>query len=273
VCILMIGAVFSPRAVVGARRGASPRAHCAVNAVLHRDGRRVGWVFTERPGARIEDDGRRLVVGASSLRYRDDGRVQVVVDERTAPWGRPLGFSAILDAHAPPAPELALDAAGRHRWEARVPRATATLLLPSGEAVTGVGYHDTNHGDVPLGTDLPGWRWSRVHGPSATTVRYVRPGPELEVTATAARTTWRERAPTDEPLVRTGWGLDVPDAIRAGAEVVGVAARLESSPFYARLAGQARGRHAIAEVADFRRFRSPLVRWMAHFRMRVERPA
>jgi carotenoid 1,2-hydratase len=48
---------------------------------------------------------------------------------------------------------------------------------------------------------------------------------------------------------------------------------VESSPFYARQVARSGELHAIGEVADFRRFRSPLVRWMAHFRTRVERAA
>jgi carotenoid 1,2-hydratase len=35
-------------------------------------------------------------------------------------------------------------------------------------------------------------------------------------------------------------------------------------------AGRIDGFHALGEVADFRRFHSPLIRWMARFRMRVE---
>jgi carotenoid 1,2-hydratase len=272
VCIVMVGALFSPRWVVAAARGASPRAHCAVNCALHRDGRRMAWAFTEHPGATVDDDGCVLRVGRSRFAYEADGGVRLVIDERTAPWGRPLQLALRLAPTAPPAAELPLDPARRHGWEARMPRATATLALPDGTTAAGVGYHDTNHGDEPLGLGLRGWTWSRVAGRDATVVRYCPPGAtELEVVAGDAGTRVRAVPATPDPVRRSRWGLALPDAIRAGGATVPVDAVLESSPFYARLAGTADGRLAVAEVADFARFRQPWIRWMAHFRMRLER--
>ena len=50
--------------------------------------------------------------------------------------------------------------------------------------------------------------------------------------------------------------------------VGGAPALLESSPFYARLEAQSDEAQAIGEVADFARFHSPTIRWMANFRTR-----
>jgi carotenoid 1,2-hydratase len=72
---------------------------------------------------------------------------------------------------------------------------------------------------------------------------------------------------------RSAWGLALPTDIGAGGVAVPARRLLESSPFYARQETHAGGLHALGESADFRRFRSPLIRWMAYFRMRTERAA
>jgi carotenoid 1,2-hydratase len=99
------------------------------------------------------------------------------------------------------------------------------------------------------------------------------PAPILELVAETQDTTLRACVTPVEPLHRSGWGLRLPRHLAAGPVELPVASLLESSPFYARLEGAGDGRHALGEVADFRRFHSPLIRWMAHFRMRVERAA
>ena len=275
VCIFMVGALFSPRYAVAQRRGARPLAHCAVNCALHRDGRRLAWVFTEHPGALVEDGGRTLRIGHSRFRYQDDGRVAIAVDEHTAPWGRALRLDLTLAPGAPAGPELPLDGEGRHRWQPLAPRATASLELADGTRVAGIGYHDTNHGAERLGLGLRGWRWSRVHDEGATWIRYLPPAPAraIEVVARPDGVEVQRTARVHEPMRRSGWGLALPAAIRAGEHVVPATHLLESSPFYARQQGRQGGALALAEVADFARFHSPLIRWMAHFRMRVERAA
>jgi carotenoid 1,2-hydratase len=272
VSIFMVGAVFSPRYARAAGRGARPVDHCAVNCAVYRGGRRIAWAFTEHGGAEVGRDWLRI--GGSRFAYGDGGGVEIVVRERTAPYGRPLHVELELEPSAPPAPGVLVDGRGPHRWEVRLPRARARLAV-DGEAATGVGYHDTNHGPDRLGAGLPGWRWTRIHGPEATWIRYRPPAPArgLEVVATADRTTLREAVLPGEPLRRSGWGLPLPVRLAAGPAVLPVAAVLESSPFYGRLEARAPGMHAVGEVADFHRFHSPLVRWMARFRMRVERAA
>jgi carotenoid 1,2-hydratase len=71
----------------------------------------------------------------------------------------------------------------------------------------------------------------------------------------------------------TGWGLRVPARLQVGNQVVGEPRLLESSPFYARLEARQGALDSLGEVADFRRFHSPFIRWMAHFRTRVGRAA
>lgn len=266
VAIFMVGSVFSARYSGGLERGASPRSHCAVNFALYRRGEKVAWVLSEYGGA--EQSPRRLGIGRSSWRYLEDGRLDITVDERRAPWGAPVRARLLLTPQSPPLEEQVLLPGSTHRWQLCMGRAHAELHLPE-EGVfeqVGTGYHDTNHGAVRLGDDLPGWSWTRVHGPHSSKVSYRVPGqPTLQVQSwqggvTAFR---EEEAPQDTQ--RTGWGLRVP---------TGFSALLESSPFYARLESDGDGQgHVLGEVADFRRFHSPLVRWMAHFRTRVEREA
>lgn len=272
VCIFMIGAVFSPRYAAAERLGARPLEHCAVNCALYCEGRRLAWVFTERAGASVERG--VLTIGGSRFFYEPDGAVRIAIAERTAPWGRPLALDAVLEPAAPAAPEVRVDAERPHFWQARMPRARARLAVGD-ERATGVGYHDTNHGAERLGASVPGWRWTRVHGPDATWVRYrpPAPAPMLEVVAGAHDTALRACPASAEALHRSGWGLALPRRLAAGPVELPVTSRLESSPFYARLEGTRDGLHALGEAADFRRFHSPLIRWMAHFRMRVERAA
>jgi carotenoid 1,2-hydratase len=264
--------VFSPRYAAAARRGAPPLDHCAVNCALYRNGRRLAWAFTEHRGASLER--RALAIGASRLRYAEDGTLRIAIAERTAPWGRPVALDLVLEPMAPAAPEMRVDGARPHFWQARMPRARAWLGMRS-ERVEGLGYHDTNHGTERLGGSVRGWRWTRIHAPEATWVHYRPAGaaPVLELEAGARATALRVRAPAADRLRRSGWGLPVPSVLAAGPAALPVAAALESSPFYARLEGGGEGTHALGEVADFRRFDSPLIRWMAHFRMRVERAA
>lgn len=273
VCIFMIGALFSPRYAIAARRGATPLAHAAVNCCVYRAGRRVAWAFTEWTGARTTADA--LAIGRSTWTWSDDG-IALDVVERTAPWGVPLRVRLRLRAETAAAPALALDAAGRHRWQATMPRARATVEIPAlGLRADGVGYHDGNDGDVPLGGDLPGWTWARVHDARRTTIAYHLPAPAETVVAEATRegVTLRRVPATAAPSRRTRWGLAVPQRLAVGDHVLAPDALLESSPFYARLEQRDGAGGGIAEIADFRRFHQRRIRWMAYFRMRQERAA
>jgi len=272
VCIFMVGAVFSPRYAHAQRRGASPFDHCAVNCALHRGGRRVAWAFTEHRGAWLDDERRTLRIGGSLLEYAVDGTIRIAIEERTAPWGRPVRLDLVLTPLGPAGPEVSVDAAGRHRWQPLAPRAAATLRLAEASEIAGIGYHDRNAGTEQLGATLRGWRWSRVHDREATWIRYV-PAPPAPAIAAMARedvVDVRPAASSPERLRRSRWGLPLPATIHAGTHVVPVTELLESSPFYARQQGRQGAALALAEVADFARFHSPLIRWMAYFRMRRE---
>jgi carotenoid 1,2-hydratase len=272
VVIFMVGSLFSPRYSVAARRGGLPLEHCAVNFALYRQGARLCWVLSEYPRVELEAAS-RLRIGGSTLSY-EDGAVRMQVEERTAPWGRPVRARLVLEPMTALGDEVQLAPGLPHWWRPMAPRARARLeVATEGVAVEGWGYHDTNHGAEQLGARLSGWHWSRTHGARETVVDYVLPDGVAPVKVTAGpEGVLCERGPRGEaaPTVLTGWGLRVPRHLRAGNTVVGAPRLLESSPFYARVEAREGGMDTLGEVADFRRFHSPLIRWMAHFRTRVE---
>jgi carotenoid 1,2-hydratase len=276
VFIFMVGSLFSPRYSVGARRGASPREHCAVNFALYHHGVRQRWVLSEYPRALVRSRGRVLHIGRSLLEYGTDGTVRMEVDEQCAPFGGAVRARLVLEPQVLAAEEVQLVPGLPHYWRALAPRAKARLEVASEGVVSeGLGYHDSNHGEELLGERLPGWHWARVHGPEKTVVDYYLPDgvAPLRVTAGAVGTK-AERGPLlaeARPTSLTGWGLRVPTRLYAGNTVVGAPRLLESSPFYARVEAREGRLDVMGEVADFRRFHSPFIRWMAHFRTRVER--
>jgi carotenoid 1,2-hydratase len=272
VFIFMVGSLFSPRYSVSARRGGLPREHCAVNFALYHRGVRKRWVLSEYP-VMEQASSRHLRIGRSTLSY-DGGMVRMEVDERTAPWGRPVRARLVLEPMTPLGDEVQLVPGLPHWWQPMAPRTRAWLEVDSENVrAEGLGYHDTNHGGEQLGARLSGWHWSRTHGEQETVVDYVLPAGVAPVRVTAGPRGIRcERGVGSEamPTGRTGWGLRVPRHLRAGNRVVGEPRLLESSPFYARVEARQAGLDTLGEVADFRRFHSPLIRWMAHFRTRVE---
>jgi carotenoid 1,2-hydratase len=276
VFIFMVGSLFSARYSAGVHRGARPLEHCAVNFALYHQGVRRRWVLSEYPAASVQRRGRALRIGRSLFEYAPDGTVRMEVDERCAPFGGAVRARLVLEPQAPATEELQLVPGLPHYWRVLAPRAKARLEVESeGVESEGLGYHDSNHGAELLGARLPGWHWARVHGPETTVVDYHLPEgvAPLRVTADALGTKSERRPLLAEarPTNLTGWGLRVPAHLYAGGTVVGEPRLLESSPFYARVEARRGGVDVMGEVADFRRFHSPLIRWMAHFRTRVER--
>lgn len=275
VVIFMVGSVFSPFYSRSWKGGASPLEHCAVNLAVYQGGARRVWVLSEYRQARCTDS--ELTIGRSSLRTLPSGGLEVELDERTTPWRQAVRARLVLEPEVGPLAEQQLVAGAPHFWQPLAARAHGRFELPGlGLDFTGRAYHDTNHGEAPLGDDVPGWTWQRVHTPSSSHISYWpragdRWAPGLEVLADD-RGVQRLSEPPPAPSVteKTGWRLAVPTHLSHGP--VGLTPTrpllLESSPFYARLEASEGGVHALAEVADFRRFHRPEVRWMAEFRTR-----
>lgn len=266
VFIFMVGSIFSARYSASLKKGGLPREHAAVNFALYEHGVRSLWVLTEYQAVSVEDEGRTLRIGSSWLRY-DEQRFSMFVKDRTTPWGAPTEATLTFTPTSALGPELRLVDGLSHHWRPICPRGVARVTVPTQDLdVTGDGYHDGNHGDVPLGSDLSGWEWIRTHRPDATHISY-RPwggAPSIDVDASAAGVHVGRVAAAPLETQRTGWGLRVPRRLGPDAEPF----LLESSPFYARLEAGQGGQHALGEVADFARFHSPAIRWMANFRTR-----
>jgi carotenoid 1,2-hydratase len=272
VFIFMVGSIFSARYSASLKRGGMPREHSAVNFALYEKGVRWQWVLSEYQQVSLDASQRRLNIGNSWFEYGKNGTLKAYVREKTAPWGKPAEVELELTPECPEGPELLLVETMGHKWQPVFPRAKAKLYLPREKlSLEGAAYHDGNHGPVPLGSDLRGWEWTRVHRPDATEILY-RPwggAPALKVKADA-KAVKVERVEVGKPkTVRSGWGLPVPVSLGVG----GAPNLIESSPFYARMDASDGNAHAVGEVADFRRFHSPWVRWMAHFRTRNETAA
>ncbi len=274
VFIFMMGAVFSARYAKALQRGGLPVEHSAVNFALYEKGERRLWVFSEYKTARFI--GSTLCIGGSQLELLPTGGLRAQVADRTAPWGRSAQAHLELEPLGPPGSEVALVEGQPHWWQPIAPLARATLSVPTHHLhLTGEGYHDTNHGHQPLGPTLAGWRWTRLHRAGETWVDYEPFGtvPSIRVHATTTGVEVKRFTPPATALTRTGWGLWAPRRLAAGGiEVEARPVLLETSPFYARLASHTPGAHALSEVAHFRRFHSPYVRWMAHFRSRQGAP-
>lgn len=269
VFIFMIGSIFSARYSTALKKGGLPREHAAVNFALYEKGVRTLWVLTEYGDVHVSPDARELRIGRSWLRY-DDGRLVAEVKDKTTPflmtsWGAPTTARLELVPEGPTLDEVTLVPGLSHRWRPIAARSRAVVTLEGTDRrIEGRGYHDGNHGDVPLGSDLRGWEWVRVHRPDATDITY-RPwggAPATLARVTPDAATSRPEALPDAKTARTAWGLRVPTALGVSSEPM----LLESSPFYARAEASTPDAHALGEVADFQRFHSPAVRWMASFK-------
>ncbi len=266
VAIFLLGNIFSHGYSSGAARGASPCQHSAVNFALYDHGTRKQWALTEYPHAQVSPSKKRLQIGRSTWTYGTKV-AEVKVSELAAPWGGATDAVLEFELADELVPAVQLVPGMPHWWQPIAPRARARLRVPSlGLDVAGRAYHDGNHGEEQLGGSLRGWRWARTHDGEETRVRYEPPGaPAIEVTARDGAVSVVRNETEAPALRRSGWGLQLPGDYQGATPRV-----LESSPFYARLEAQKDGAHTLGEVADFRRFHHPLVRWMANFRMRTE---
>lgn len=280
VAIFLVGSAFSPRYSVAWRGGARPVEHCAVNFALYRGGRRRRWVFTEYPGATLRPG--ELSIGHSRLAHGASGAVEVEVHDRTVPWGRRVSARLHLTPEVASLPQQQLVEGAPHFWQPLAARAQGRLeLVEEGLDLEGRGYFDTNHGDEPLGTSVPGWTWLRLHTSTSSRIAYWprSAGGHLErplwlEAGAAGVSLGREAGAAPPRSAPTGWRLSVPTTLEhGGTRFLAKPQLLESSPFYARLESQGEGAHAMAEVADFARFHRPDARWMAGFRLRLGRTA
>lgn len=292
VAIFFVGSVFSPwyaqRRAMGAR--ALPGEHAAVNVALYDlrapRGPRSVWAFNEVGSGDWEGDGARAVrVRRSRLEANARG-YSLTLDEACGPLSRvrALRGHARFDRAGAPGVSAhvgayAIDDEGAHRWIPAAPRCAVHVELDEPRlSFRGYGYHDVNHGDVPLEQSFSRWTWCRAHEPMGTRIAYdrvLRSGERrvLSVSASAdvnAAAKSASRVSVSDMDLRAGaWALREPRALRVDGESLEGVRRVESSPFYARYAARTRGGHpAVAEHLDLERFDTLWMRALLPFRAR-----
>ena len=267
-----MGSVFSPhysRALAQRPQTTSPWAHCALNVALYRPGR-SHWALSEYE---TRPDPTRLQLGASRVAWRQ-GALHVQVDERTAPWGRPLRGEVILQPQGPSFAPQRLHPSRPHHWCPVAPCARVQVHFDTpGVRWTGRAYHDANWGNEPLGRAFMGWHWQRTWHPEGTWVHYaprLRDAPAPAALSTLYRPDGSSLvlpAPDTAPLPRSAWGVE-----RQGSGAVRELRRLEDTPFYSRSHveialphGRAQAMH---EQLDLQRYNQPWVQFLLPFRIR-----
>jgi carotenoid 1,2-hydratase len=268
--IAFVGSVFSPYYALSRRFGAGdPLRHCAMNVALY--GRARRWAMTERAGGPTGRGRDFISIGRSGMSWDRNG-LTVSIREIATPLPRPVAGTLRLYPSAAESRVLALDAAGRHRWQPIAPCARAEVEMERpGISWSGAAYFDTNSGDRPLEADFERWDWCRAPVPGGTAVLYDVQRPDRRMSL-AMRYSASGGAEDFEPppavaLPPTRWRVG--RSVRAGAP--DVAETLEDTPFYARsiVRGDLLGQRVTAmhESLSLRRFAMPAVQAMLPFRM------
>ncbi|WP_245838194.1 carotenoid 1,2-hydratase [Niveispirillum lacus] len=240
--------------------------------------------MTERGCRSLERGPSHVQIGASSMAMQA-GRLVITFDELALPWPGQRLLPGRVAGHVELTPEIVsdgfvdLDAAGRHVWSPRMPRASVTVncsALPGG-GWRGRAYHDMNYGDRPIEQDFIGWDWARGSaGAEGDTVILYDAIPRtglprrLALRYSGSPTPEIMDLPARQDLPGGFWG------VRSGVAcdpsmAPALVKRLEDSPFYTRaciettLAGQRL--EMVHETLDCRRLAQPLVRLMLPFRM------
>ena len=270
--IAFLGSVFSPYYAWKRRAGrgeADPLQHCALNVALYGKARR--WAMTERRAGAVRRGADFLAIGPSSLAW-DGSALTVLIDEVGAPLPRRVRGSVRLYPSAIESRVLALDSAGRHRWQPIAPCARVEVALDRpGVAWSGAAYFDSNDGDRPLEADFVHWHWGRARVPGGTAVLYDverRDGPlslAMRYDDTGGVTDLDPAAAVALPA--TMWR--VPRKISAVAPAL--VDTLEDTPFYARslVAAEVIGQPVTVmhESLAMNRFAATWVQAMLPFRM------
>ena len=236
--IAMLGCVFSPWYARARRQGpVNPLNHSACNLALYGpDGRR--WAMTERGQSAVTRDRHQLMIGPSALRWQD-GALEVEINEKTAPWPRPLQGRLRITPERIFEQAFLIDEQGRHRWTPIAPQGRIEVdWAEPNLRWQGHAYFDGNHGDAPLEHDFLRWQWSRAHDGQDSWIFYdtdwrngghgalaLRMGADGAITPLSA--------PPWQVLRTTPWGIA--RAAHCDPEQRAQVLRtLEDGPFYAR---------------------------------------
>ena len=268
-----MGSVFSPYYARARRRGAAdPGNHCAINVALYGAGGHR-WSMTERGRRFVSRGETRFDVGPSAMRW-EDGALVIDIDEVTVPIPSRLRGQVRLTPSAICAHEVRLDPAGEHVWRPVAPfsRIEARFEKPALNW-SGIGYHDSNWGAVPLEDSFESWVWSRAAMTDGAAIVYdtiLRGGGRADFALhIAADGSVRDMpVPPRREMSTTFWRMA--RHMRA-ARGFSQTALLEDSPFYARTLLKLETEEGMAdafhESLSLARFRNPVVQMMLPFRM------
>lgn len=179
--------------------------------------------------------------GRSAARW-EAGALVVDVDERSAPFGRPVRGRVVFHPESAPVAAWDLDDAGVHRWWPVAPRGVVEVALAEPAVrFSGLGYHDANAGSAPLEAHFSRWSWARGHAADGGTVlaydvALAGGGRRSRRVVAAADGSVAAIEQTISQRIRgTAWGLEREAPVDASASAAPRVARaLEDTPFYAR---------------------------------------
>ena len=265
--------MFSPYYALARRRGrADPENHCALNVALYGDaGHR--WSMTERGRNSIARNASSFMIGPSAMRW-EEGSLVIDIEEVTVPVPSRLKGQVRLTPSAICGHEVRLDPQGQHIWRPVAPfsRIEVTLEKPA-LRWSGVGYHDSNWGEVPLEDSFESWVWSRAALKDGAAIIYdtvLKDGSAkafaLHVASDGAVSDLDVPARLDLPT--TFWRMK---RHTRSASIVKPVSLLEDSPFYSRTWLRVRTNDgeasAFHESLSLSRFRNRIVQMMLPFRM------
>lgn len=268
-----MGSVFSPYYARARRRGsADPENHCALNVALYGTGGHR-WSMTERGRRWIRRDALHFEIGPSTMRW-EDGTLVIDIDEVTVPLPSRLRGQVRLTPSAMCQHEVKLDPAGQHVWRPVAPfsRIDARFESPALNW-SGIGYHDSNWGSVPLEESFESWVWSRAAMRDGAAIIYDTVLRDGSRSAFALRIGMdgdvvESPVPPRREMATTFWRMARHMRAERPFEVMSL---LEDSPFYARTLLKVETEEGLAdafhESLSLKRFRSPVVQMMLPFRM------
>lgn len=273
--IAFVGSVFSPYYASARRKPPAPaEQHCSLNVAIYSPvvGR---WAMTERAQRHIRRSADEFIIGPSKVTWSGQELV-FQINERSAPFAKPVTGEIRVSATALQPLRFALDDRGGHFWHPVAPRARMQVDLEKPNLQwSGNAYLDRNQGNEPLEAGFTDWTWMRASHPDHTTVIYEVNRRDACPLALARRFKHNGQSepvamPEYAQLPGTGWRIK--RSARADAEQdASVVRTLEDTPFYARseLSVLLDGHQtpAIHESLSLDRFASRWVQTLLPFRM------
>lgn len=231
------------------------------------------WALTEARPESIERSPDAFALSGSRIERNGDSLV-VHLDERTAPWGRPLKGRVRIDLEYGAPTPYRLDQAGDHHWWPIGARASAEVELDTPDVrFRGSAYHDCNFGRVPLEETFESWNWSRADVGDDVCILYDVRERDAAAAPLGLRLSSNDAqaltADTVSPLPGGWWGVERSTRAHGDARIVRT---LEDTPFYTRSLLQTsfdgQDCTAMHESLSMTRFVKPWVQFLLPFRMR-----